>query len=112
MTTLLPRDDDHRTIPALRLKPGGAHAIPAGAASARNAIPFAADTRIVGLYATGPVYVRTGTADVTATAADHYFPEGTYYDLSLGDDRRGRHTHIAVLRAGGSDCTLYVSEKE
>jgi hypothetical protein len=114
MSTLLPLDDDHRVIPALRLKPGGAHALPAGAASVRNAQPFAPDTRIIGVYATGPVYVRTGNATVTATAtaADHYFPEGVYYDLSMGDDRQGRHTHIAVLRAGTADCTLYLSEKE
>lgn len=112
MSTLMPRDDDYRVIPALRLKPGGAHAIPAGAASARNAVPFAADTRVVSVCATGPVYVRTGGADVTATAGDHYFPEGVYYDLSVGDALRGRHTHIAVLRAGAADCTLHVSEKE
>ena len=112
MSTLMPRDDDSRVIPALRLKPGGAHAIPAGAASARNALPFAPDTRVVSVYATGPVYVRTGGADVTASAADHYFPEGVYYDLSIGDALRERHTHIAVLRAGAADCTLHVSEKE
>lgn len=112
MSTLMPRDDDYRVIPALRLKPGGAHAIPAGAASARNALPFAPDTRVVSVYATGPVFVRTGGADVTATPDDHYFPEGVYYDLSIGDDLRGRHTHIAVLRAGNADCTLHVSEKE
>lgn len=112
MTTLLPRDDDYNAIPALRLRGGGAHAITAGATSARNAIPFAAGTRIIGIYATGPVHVRTGDADVTATADDHFFPEGVYYDLSVGDERRGRHSHIAVLSAGGADCTLYVSEKE
>lgn len=112
MSTLMPRDDDHRIIPALRLKPDGAHAIPAGGASTRNALPFAADTRVVSVYATGPVYLRTGGADVTAGDGDHYFPEGVYYDLAVGDSLRGRHTHIAVRRAGTADCTLFVSEKE
>lgn len=111
MSTFLPRDDDYQPIPALRLKAGGAHAIDATTVSTRNATPFAPQTRVVGIYATGPVYLRTGDATVTATAADHYFPAGVYYDLSLGDDRQGRHTHIAVLRAD-TDARLYVSEKE
>lgn len=111
MATLLPRDDEFNPIPALRLRPGGAHAIAVGAASARNAVPFAAETRVIGLYATVPVYLRTGDATVTAAATDHYFPAGVMYDLSLGDARQGHHTHIAVLRAA-VDGTLYVSERE
>jgi hypothetical protein len=111
MPTLLPRDDDRHPIPALRLRPGGAHAIPATAASARNAAPFADGVRVVGLCATGPVFVRTGGADVVASAADHYLPAGLYYDVSLGDARRGRHAHVAVV-AAEADCVLHVSEKE
>lgn len=111
MATLLPRDDDYNPIPALRLRPGGAHVLPVSAASARNAAPFAAATRVIGVCATVPVFLRTGDATVTAAATDHYLPAGILYDLSLGDDRQGRHTHIAVLRAA-VDGTLYVSEKE
>lgn len=111
MATLLPRDDELNPIPVLRLRSGGAHEIAVGPVSARNTVAFAAATRVIGLYATVPVYLQTGDATVTAAAADHYFPAGMLYDLSLGDERQGRHTHIAVLRAA-VDGTLYVSEKE
>ncbi|MBK3733613.1 hypothetical protein GAY29_10880 [Azospirillum brasilense] len=111
MSTLLPRDEDCVPIPALRLRPGGAQSITVGAGSATNAQPFNPATRVIGIYATGPVFLRSGAAGVTATTADHYFPAYTYYDLSLGDERTGRHTHIAAVRAAG-DCILYISEKE
>ena len=111
MPTLMPRDDDSNPIPALRLKPGGSHTVAASGASTRNATPFGSDTRVIGIYATGPVFIRTGDNGVNAAATDHYFPAGVYYDLSLGSDKQGRHTHLAVRRAD-TDCTLYISEKE
>lgn len=111
MTTLLPRDADNAPIPALRLMPGGAHALAVGAASVRNAVPFAAATRVIGVYATGPVFVRTGDQTVTAATTDHYLPADTYLDLSLGGGKQGCHSHIAAVRAAG-DCILHVSEKE
>lgn len=111
MSTLMPFDDDLNPIPVLRLKPNGAHQIAAGAASQRNVIAFDPQTRVIGIYATGPVFLRTGDADVTAATADHFFPENVYYDLALGDGRRSRHSYLAVIAAGDS-CTLYISEKE
>ncbi|MCL4678385.1 MAG: hypothetical protein KJ017_07325 [Alphaproteobacteria bacterium] len=83
----------------------------AGATSARNATAFNAETRVVSLYATVPVYVKFGNASVTATASDHYYPAGLYYDFALGGDQTGHYTHVAVLRAS-ADGTVYVSEKE
>ncbi len=112
MSTLLPRDDDSAPIPALGLKPGGAHTITITATSTRIATAFLPDTRVIGIYATGPVFLRLGDATTVATATDHYFPADTYYDLSLGGGKRIQRTHIAALRAGSSDCILYVSEKE
>jgi hypothetical protein len=111
MATLMPRDDDHAPIPALRLRPGGAHTLAVGAASTRTATAFAAATRVIGLYATVPVHLQTGDDAVTASAADHYFPAGTYYDLSLGGDGRARDTHLAAIQADGPG-TLYISEKQ
>jgi hypothetical protein len=111
MATLMPRDDDNAPIPALRLRPGGAHALAVGAVSTRNAIAFAPSTRVVGLYATVPVHIRTGDATVTAGTGDHFFPAGVYYDLSLGGGRQGRDSHIAAIQADAAG-TLYVSEKE
>lgn len=114
MTTLLPKDADNNIIPAMRLKgTGGSHSISATSSSARNSTAFDAETQVVSLYATGPVYVRFGTSSITAANTDHYFPEGTYYDFAIGGGgAKGPHsTHVAVL-AAGSNCTVYVSEKE
>jgi hypothetical protein len=112
MPTVLPIDSDNNPIPAVRLKSGaGAHAIAATATSARNSTAFVADTRIVSLYATEPVYVKFGGADVAATATDHYFPSGVYYDFSIGGDKVPHYTHLAVLRVS-ADGVLYISEKE
>lgn len=111
MPTLMPTDINDNAIPALRLRASGAHAIAAGATSARNTAAFNAETRVVSLYATVPVYVKFGNSSVTATASDHYYPAGLYYDFALGGDQTGQYTHVAVLRAS-ADGTVYVSEKE
>lgn len=110
--TSLPLDKNNNPVPALRLKNGGAHTISATATSARNASAFSAETKIVSLYATVPVYVRMGNSAVAATTADHYFPEGIYYDFAVGAHAAAHYTHIAVLRAGGENGTVYISEKE
>ena len=110
MTTLLPQDMDNNPIPAMRLKDSGAHSIAVSATSARNTAAFAADTKVVSLYADVDVYVKFGDSSVTATTSDHFFPKGLYYDLSIGAERTGHDTHVAVLRAS-ADGNLYVSEK-
>lgn len=115
MPTLLPKDADNNIIPALRLRgTGGAHVIAATAATARNTTAFNEETRVVSVYATGPVYLRFGNSTVTAGSSDHYFPNGVYYDFAVGggDVKGPRFTHLAVLRASGADATVYVSEKE
>ncbi len=112
MPTLLPVDADNHVIPAMRLKSGAAHSVAASATSARNATAFNADTQVVSLYATVPVYVRFGTSTVTAASTDHYFPAGVYYDFSIGaGGKGGRFTNVAVLAVSGSG-TVYISEKE
>jgi hypothetical protein len=110
--TYMPVDSDNNPIPALRLKAsGGGHSIAAASSSARNSTGFAADTRVVSVYATGPVYLRFGGSSVTAANTDHYYPTGIYYDFAIGGGKVGQFTHLAVLRAD-TDCTVYVSEKE
>lgn len=106
MPTELPEDKRGSPIPALTLADDGAHSIAFSATSARNVTAFSPETKIVSLYADQPVYLKLGDNTVTATATDHYFPAGIYYDISL----KGR-THIAALQvsAGG---TLYLSEKD
>jgi len=112
MTTLLPKDADNNVIPALRLKDSGAHQISVTSSSARNSTAFDEDTRVISVYATGPVYLNLGDPGVTATVTDHYFPAGVYYDIAIGGGSgNGPHnTHIAAIRAD-QDCTLYISEK-
>lgn len=110
MPTILPTDDNNYPIPALRLLDGGSHKIIATSSSARNAVGFDPETRIVSLYATAPVYIRFGGSSVTATAFDHYFPGHTYYDVAIGGDETKQASHIAALRAE-TDCVLYISEK-
>jgi hypothetical protein len=114
MTTLLPVDEDSNPIPAMRLRPGGAHTISATAVSARNAIAFDEATKVVSLFATGPVYVRFGADSVMAATTDHYFPQGLYYDFAVSGgefNKSPRHTHVAV-KAADTDCTVYISERE
>lgn len=111
MSTFLPRDDDHAPIPALRLKPDGAHALPLSAVAVRTAAPFSPRTRVIAVSADVAAFIRTGDAAVAAGPGDHYLPAGTYLYLSLGDRRAGAHRHIAALAAEG-DGTLHVSELE
>lgn len=110
MTTQIPRDSDGVPIPALRLRPDGSHALPVTATSGRIG-PFAPTTCVVSVFATNPLFLRSGGADVTATMADHYLPEGVYLTLSLGGAKATRHTHLAAVCAG-VDGTLYISEME
>lgn len=108
--TSLPMDSNNHPIPALKLKDSGAHTISASATSARNSTAFSTSTKIISIYADVPVYIKPGDATVTATSADHYFPAGLYYDISIGDASTGHDTHIAILRAD-TNGTVYISEK-
>ena len=111
MPTLMPVDNEDNVIPAVRLKTGGAQSIAAGAASVRSGTDFAADTRIVSVYATAPVYLRFGDVTATASATDHYFPGGLYYDFAIGGGNRTQYTRLAALAVSGT-ATVYISEKE
>ncbi|MCK5384125.1 MAG: hypothetical protein KAJ29_01020 [Alphaproteobacteria bacterium] len=111
MPTLLPRDANNVPLPAMRLKNDCAHVIDVSSTSAKNTSAFDQQTRIVSLYATGPVYLRFGSSSVTATTSDHYFPEGVYCDVSIGGDKTGQSSHVAVI-AASYDCQLFISEKQ
>ena len=111
MTTLLPQDLNDNPIPALRMKPSGAHKVTIGISSARNLSAFNADTQIISLYSDVPVYIAFGDANINATTSDHYLPAGLYYDVSIGGDHSAHYTHVAALQASGAG-TLYISEKE
>ena len=111
MPTFMPTDDNNNPIPALRLKEDGAHSVVVSATATRNTDAFAPETQIVSLYASVPVYIRFGAATVTATASDHYFPAGVYYDFAIGGEVQKQSSYLSVLRAGTSDGFIYISEK-
>ena len=110
MTTQIPCDSDGIPIPALRLRPGGSHSLVVGHESNRTG-SFDPATRVVSVFATGPLFLRSGGADVTAATSDHYIPEGIWLTLSLGGGKAQRHTHLAAIRSA-ADCTLHISEME
>lgn len=110
MTTIMPTDDNNNPIPALRLRDGCAHKVNVTGVSSRNGQAFNPGTRVVSLYATGPVYLRFGGAGVVASTSDHFFPAQTYYDVAIGGEEAALTLHLAALRAE-SDCILYISEK-
>ncbi len=113
MTTLLPKDADNNIIPALRLRENGAHSVAISGTSTRNLTAFDQDTKIISVYATVPVYLNFGDETVGATANDHYFPAGVYYDIALsgGAGKGAHHDYLAVIRTD-EDGVLYISEKE
>lgn len=110
MPTLLPIDDNNYPIQALRLAPGKAHTLAVTATSARNTTAFDTATRVIGIYATVPVFVRLGSSSVTATNTDHYVPADTLIDIAIAGDNEQSFTHLAAVRAS-SDGALYISEK-
>lgn len=111
MTTLLPKDSDNNPIPALRLKQDAAHAIGVSATSTRNTTAFDAQTRVISLYSTAPLYIAFGDNTITADSTAHFFPAGIYYDVAIGGGKNIHTPYLAVIRAE-YDGTLYISEKE
>jgi hypothetical protein len=113
MTTLLPKDADNNTIPALRFRDGGAYNLTITGAAARNAAPFDDSTKVISIYSTVAVYLKFGDSAVSATTADHYFPAGVYYDVAItGGSGKGAHNaYVSALRVD-EDGDLYISEKE
>ncbi|MEM6903040.1 MAG: hypothetical protein AAF556_07360 [Pseudomonadota bacterium] len=109
MPTSLPIDSQGNAIPALRPRPGAAHEIAVTSTSARNAVAFADDTQIIGVFASVPSKIALGDNTVTATSIDHFVPAGQYLFFSIGMATRGRASHIAVIATDG-DGTLYISE--
>lgn len=111
MSTLLSKDANNVPLPALRLNNDCAHQIDVSETSMINTIAFNPQTRVISLYATGPIYIRFGSSSVTAAASDHYFPEGIYYDIAIGGDDTAQFPHIAAI-AASYNCKLFISEKQ
>lgn len=112
MTTILPKDDDNNPIPALRLRDGASHKITATSTSTTNSTDFNEDTKVVSVYATEDIYLEFGLSSITATNTSHFFPAGVYYDFAINNCKHAKDTHIAVLKTGANNATVYISEKE
>ena len=108
----MPTDANDNPIPALALRNGGSHTIAVTATSAKNTNPFPSTTKVVSVYATVDVFIEFGNSSITASPADHFFPAGLYYDFAINQDEESTVTNIAVVRAGTTDGTVYLSEKE
>lgn len=111
MSIILPQDQDGNPVPAIRLKADKAHTINSSGSSARNSTAFDGQTRVVSVYATEPVFIAFGDDSVTASSSDHYFPANVYYDFSIGGDKVGQYSHLAVIAASAAG-VVYISEKE
>lgn len=110
--TNMPDDADGDPIPVLRLRDGAAHTVAIGATAARNGTAFNEKTRVISLYAELDVWLKFGGETVTATAADHFFPAGIYYDLAIGGAGVSQTPFLSVLRVAGSGTgNVYISEK-
>ena len=110
MPMILPVDANGFPVPALSLRPGGAHKISAlTTGSARNSNAFANDTAIISLYADGPIYFRLGNASATATSTDHYLPPANIVYIATNTSGAGRASYLATL-AAEYNCTVYISE--
>lgn len=118
----MPVDDNGNPVPCITLKEGGAHKIlnVSSSAAAKNTVPFQDDTVVISLYADNPVYIKflDGPNDTPATADDHYYPAGVYYNFHLGGRvgasyAAGTNTpnkkYISIL-AVSSTANVYVSE--
>jgi hypothetical protein len=112
MSTLLPKDDDNNPIPALRLRDGAAHKIIANDIVANNSTAFNQDTKVISVYATEDIYLEFGDISIVTTNASHFFPAGIYYDFAINNCKQAKDTHIALLKAGANNATVYISEKE
>lgn len=112
MTTILPKDDDNNPIPALRLRDGASHKVIATDASDNNTTAFNYDTKVVSVYATEDIYLEFGASNISAINTSHFFPAGIYYDFAINNCKQAKDTHIAVLKAGANNATVYISEKE
>ncbi len=105
--TSIPHGENGVPIPALALKKDGAHALTVtSASSVRNATAFDKATKVVSVYSTAPVFLQFGKEGATASSADHYFPNGLYYDFAV----ENTDTYIAAI-AVSADATVYISEK-
>lgn len=108
--TSLPTDNNGNSIPTMRLRADGAHAITATGTAASNTTAFSPHTKVISVYATADIFMRFGNVEAKAQATDHFFPAKTYYDFAI-EGGGARSSHLSVLRAGANDATVYLSEK-
>lgn len=105
-----PRDDGNAAIPVLGFRYQGAQRIAISATSTLSTA-FAANVRVISIYADADCYFEIGDHTISADVlTSHFLPAGTYLDVSLGSSlvSSDNAKHIAVIGTSGM---LHVSER-
>jgi hypothetical protein len=109
-----PRDAANAPIPVLSYRPQTGQALSFSETAVLSA-PFALSTRVISIYTTADCKFELGDDTVIAnTANSHFLPTGVYADISLGSDNQAERNarYISVIRAGSTNGTIYISERE
>lgn len=108
MTKLkMPLDNNAHPVPVLAARGGGAKQGSAQAATSTIG-PFDEGTRVIEIYADEKIRYETGGADVEASATSHLLAAGERHTRAVPEG----HTHLAIIRVGGVDVPVDVSELE
>lgn len=107
----MPKDKDGGLIPVLGYKASGAQQVAISSASARNAVAFDSETRVITVRSTVDCFFEQGDGTVAATASKHDLPANQPRDIAIGGGQTAHRPYIAVIRAGTTDGILYVSER-
>ena len=108
--SILPIDGAGYPIPALGYLDGGARTVTVTSSSNRTSSTFATTTDVISVCATVDCFIRLGSNTVTAANTDHFLPANLYQDIAITPTTKDRY--LAVIRAGSTDGTLYISERE
>jgi len=107
---VLQQDANGVPIQTLRPRPAGGHKIDFTLSSVRNGTAFSPSSGFVELWATQDCFIRFGDTSVAAAAGggDKFLPANQWsppYPLKGA-------THVAAIRAGATNGSLYVSEMD
>jgi hypothetical protein len=106
----LPLDTSGYPVPTLGYLDGGARTLTLSATSNRTSTSFTTTTNVISIYSTIDCFIRLGSNTVTAANTDHFIPANMYQDIAITPATKDRH--IAAIRAGAIDGTMYISERE
>lgn len=111
--TIMPRDKNSNPIPVLSFKEtDGAHQVNITSSSNRNTTAFNSECYVITIVATVNCFIEQGMDNtVTSSTSRHYIPSGIPFDIEIGGGKVDHRPYLAVIRAGSTDGTLYISER-